>query len=315
MSNSSCQNLLVNDTTGLVHVGDDTYLRLSLMICGGLLALVTLFGNASVLALVLKYDWLRCNINYVISSMAVGDMMIGLLVVPMVLYARGSSSTIPHVLCKAILSIDVTFSILTFLHIMLLNIERYISIQHPLRYVTLVTGKRTVISLVVIWCFTFILGVGVFVMTITTYTDECIMMPPDTLTVVSLSGLMVLLIVPVVTLSVFYARIYIIVRRHIKFAKSQVIHGKEHKSSGNEMKTIRTIIVILGVVTASWAPYQIAILVFSLVEQCSSRIVILKYILPVTGILFYLNSALNPFIYAMCSPLFKKAYKQLFGCL
>ena len=301
----------MNDTTGFVHVDDDTYLTLSLMIFGGLLALVTLFGNASVLAVVLKYDWLRCNTNYVISSMAVGDMMIGLVVIPMVLYARGSSSTIPHILCRVILSIDVTFSILTFLHIMLLNIERYISIQHPLRYVTLVTGKRTVISLVVIWCLVFVLGVGVFVTTIIIYTDECIAMPPDTVTVVSLSGVVVLLILPVVTLSAFYARIYTIVRRHIKFAKAQAIHGTEHKSSGKEMKTIRTIIVILVVTTASWAPFQIASLVFSLTEQCSTRIVILEYILPVTGILFFINSALNPFIYAMCSPLFKKAFRQL----
>ena len=309
MSNSSCDILLVNDTTGFVHVDDDTYFTLSLMVFGGLLAVVILCGNASVLTAVFKYDWLRCNTNYVISSMAVGDMMTGLLVIPIFLYARGSSYKIPHVLCKVIISIDSTFSMLTLLHIMLLNIERYISIQHPLRYVTLVTGRRTVISLVVIWCFAFLLGVNVYVANPTIYTNNCIMMPPDELAAVAL----LIVIVPLVTLGIFYARIYIIVRSHIKFEKSQTNRGMEPKSGGNEMKTIRTIIVILGVVTASWAPYQIAVVIFSLVEQCSSRVILVKYILPATIILFYFNSAFNPFIYALCSPLFKKAYKHLFS--
>lgn len=111
-------------------------------------ALVIIGLNGWVIYLVKTRACLQTNMNLLLCSLALSDLLTGLLSIPL------------HVSCDvvretAICTASQLFlrftSVSTVTHLLAITVDRYIGIKHALRYNALVTRKRVAITSVFIW--------------------------------------------------------------------------------------------------------------------------------------------------------------------
>lgn len=112
-------------------------------------AAVVIIGlNGWVFYLVKTRPSLQSNMNFLLCSLALSDLLTGLLSIPL------------HVSCDVIRKTSICVasqltmrftSVSTVTHLLAITVDRYLGIKHALRYNALVTKKRVVITLIFIW--------------------------------------------------------------------------------------------------------------------------------------------------------------------
>lgn len=130
------------------------------------LPLLSVFGNAIVLATVFCYEQLRVPSNLMVASLATSDFLVGAIVQPSNIYnlALGLMKTNrctvqARVILEIILGVNVTASLAS---ICLLSVDRYIAITSPLRYHSIVTPRRSKCAICFSWVFGTLLAVSSF---------------------------------------------------------------------------------------------------------------------------------------------------------
>ena len=103
--------------------------------------IVTLFGNTLTIAAVIKEDSLRKVGNSFIVSLAVADILMAVLVVPLFTIDTIAHLSLGDILCIIFASSDLMFCTASILNITIISIDRYIAITDPLRYATRMTTK------------------------------------------------------------------------------------------------------------------------------------------------------------------------------
>lgn len=117
------------------------------------LAVLIVVINLWVVALFAKTRALRTATNVILVSLAVSDLLTGLLSMPMFLACsieRQSS------ICFGSIFPVIFTSVSTVSHLVAATIDRLISIRHPLRYTVIVTKKRAFMAVAVIWANAFL---------------------------------------------------------------------------------------------------------------------------------------------------------------
>ena len=75
------------------------------------------------------------------------------------------------------------------------------------------------------------------------------------------------------------------------------------------LKAAKTILMFVGVYIFCWVPYSSYVIIISLCESCGGKIPLEAF--PLFPMLGYLNSALNPFLFAFRSNNFKDIYSRM----
>ncbi|XP_022104382.1 tachykinin-like peptides receptor 86C [Acanthaster planci] len=117
-----------------------------------------LVGNVSNLIVLLSTRSLRNSHGYLLLSLSVADLMTGLMA-SLAVYPSATLQSSPDswpygdtvcLVAAYIKQIGITNSSIT---LMLLSVERYIAVVHPLRYTRVVTKKVTLVCISVVWLF------------------------------------------------------------------------------------------------------------------------------------------------------------------
>ncbi|XP_033106533.1 muscarinic acetylcholine receptor M3-like [Anneissia japonica] len=124
----------------------------TLMIC---VSIVTSIGNALVIHAIRTEKRLQTVSNYFIMSLAVADMLIGLIVTPlsMLLFVSDQKWILGLPICQAWLSVDYVCSTASIFNLFVLSLDRYWSITSPLRYIRKRTVKRAAVMISFVWIF------------------------------------------------------------------------------------------------------------------------------------------------------------------
>lgn len=121
--------------------------------------LVIVLGNLMVV-LTVKFDSkLRAQRqNWLIVSLAVADLLVGSLVMPLtLLYETIGVWVLGSVLCELWLALDVLFVTASILHICIISLDRYWSVTQPLTYPVKRTPKRICVMIGVAWMVSFLI--------------------------------------------------------------------------------------------------------------------------------------------------------------
>lgn len=126
----------------------------------GALILCAIFGNACVVAAVALERSLQTVANYLIGSLAVTDLMVSVLVLPMAaLYQVLDRWTLGQVPCDIFISLDMVCCTSSILHLCAIALDRYWAITEPIDYMKKRTPRRAAVLISVTWLVGFSISV------------------------------------------------------------------------------------------------------------------------------------------------------------
>ncbi|XP_051980446.1 neuromedin-U receptor 1 [Xyrauchen texanus] len=303
--------------------------------------LVGAVGNILTCTVISRNKVMRTPTNFYLFSLAVSDLLVLLLGMPLELYEMWSNY--PFLLgkggCyfKTFLFETVCFA--SILNVTALSVERYIAVVHPLRakyVVTCTHAKRVILS---IWSVS-VLGAipntslhGIFTLPLPKgkgvgsmpNSDTCMLVKPRWMynLIIQITTLLFFLL-PMLTISVVYLLIGMQLKRekmlHVLEAKASLgqdsysnVHSRQQKTRRQQVtKMLFVLVVMFGI---CWAPFHTDRLMWSFMDQKSSDHMeifqVYEYVHVISGVFFYLSSAINPILYNLMSTRFREMFKEV----
>ncbi|XP_033115392.1 adenosine receptor A2a-like [Anneissia japonica] len=275
------------------------------------LDLVIICGNAFVLIVIRRTPSLHEPQFTLLASLASVDLLTGIIGVPTFMWAcilRGSLYIQNIDDCEIQYIPMKIFMCTSFLHLLLVTTDRYVSIVKPLRYGQVVTQNRVYYAITISWITACVLAsVQLF------WKSERI---EETFFCYRMNrrGILVQQYVVLITgftcvilIIIMYFRIHMEARKQIKFVCAQNTVGKKQTTQKN-FKAAKTSALMVGLFGAAYLPHSLRVVLFALGFQRSD---VYWYEL-MQEVLFCMSSAFNPFIYVFRHRKFASALRRLF---
>ncbi|XP_063147189.1 5-hydroxytryptamine receptor 1B [Candoia aspera] len=137
--------------------------KVVLTIVLALITLATILSNAFVIATVYQSRKLHTPANYLIASLAVTDLLVSLLVMPIsTMYTVTGKWTLGQIVCDIWLSSDITCCTASILHLCVIALDRYWAITDAVEYSTKRTPKRAAGMIALVWIFSISISIPPF---------------------------------------------------------------------------------------------------------------------------------------------------------
>jgi hypothetical protein len=304
-----------------------------------ILAIFTIFGNTLVLVATWGERSLHQPNKYFIACLAVADLLVGTILEPLRLYQLDSESNSiqfnklnPNIyLCRFMVWLD-TFALTASIYsLTFISFDRYLKIKKPLQYRSRMTTSKS-LKIIFIICF-ISTAFATYAATphsgswgiLYTATFSCpynISKAKGFYTFLAVSAFFL----PTTVILIMYALIFVVVIKRQKMLRNgdlgQTLNDRNQRSAFRQnLKTIRMLLVVLGVFILCWGPYFIYVLLWyyspSIIDwdrywrSSSYRRQINTIGLVITR-LPYFNSLCNPIIYASLDQTYREAFKNLF---
>ena len=264
---------------------------------------VAILANLFVLVATIKTHILQDNTGLLIGSMAVTDLLTGCFGFEFSVTMWKTDNTFTY--CKIQLDLTMTFAMLSLLHMLLMNIDRYIYIIHPFKYQRFFTRRFIMVCIFCVWNF----SMTTFMVPTMPghYSNSCFYYGLGIQTTIMVLALIFLL--PMLCMGLLFSRTYNAIAKHSLVINQQInsVQQSTDRTPGNrsQMKTIKMISIIMIAFSITWLPIQV-INVLCIYLNIPTNI-ILNDILPWSMNTLFITPMLNPFIYAVFNPRYKKA--------
>ncbi|MBN3271315.1 DRD4 protein, partial [Polyodon spathula] len=125
------------------------------LVFGILLIVVIISGNLLVCLSVWTEKALKTTTNYFIVSLAVADLLLAVLVLPLFVYSefQGGVWTLNTVLCDSLMTMDVMLCTASIFNLCAISVDRFIAVSIPLNYNRKHIDQRQIILLSATWIF------------------------------------------------------------------------------------------------------------------------------------------------------------------
>ncbi|XP_026110306.1 trace amine-associated receptor 13c-like [Carassius auratus] len=272
-------------------------------------SLLTVCGNLLVIISVSHFKQLHTPANILILSLAVSDLLVGVFVMPFQLSWLIESCWISGPLMCSVFNF-VTFQATSVsVHtVALIAIDRFLALSSPFLYSEKISPIVICIATLFNWLFSLLYNFTLLFVN-GNFTD--VMCPGICIAVIdgvsSLIDLLCVFLMPCTLIIILYTHVFVIAKRHATAIRSLQIHNRTESSKN---KSERKAAILLGILVIVFLlcllPYYICTIVSS--HDIADRF----YVRNVAVIFFFLNSTINPIIYALFYPWFQKSLKLIF---
>ncbi|XP_042247195.1 trace amine-associated receptor 1-like [Thunnus albacares] len=244
----------------------------------GLLCVVTICGNLLVIISVIYFRQLHIPTNYLILSLAVADLLVGVLVFPFSMMFTVTSCWYYEGL-----------------------LYRYYAVCQPLSYKSKINDRVIGIMIFVSWSVSALIGIGIIIAGFNQgkCEESCII---DALISTTLACIFSFY-VPVIIMLCIYLKIFLVAQRQARSIQSTKSGATVSKM---ERKATNTLAIVMGVFILCWTPYFLCI-IFQPVTYDLTPIAVIETL----NWLTLSNSMLNPFIYAFFYSWFRSAFRMI----
>ncbi|XP_068602696.1 trace amine-associated receptor 13c-like [Brachionichthys hirsutus] len=298
--NSSCRKVILPYYESLF-----TYIILS-FIC-----IVTVILNMMVIISISHFKQLHTSTNLLLLSLAVSDCIVGLFIVFQIDLIDGCWFS-GDIICAVYFTLGNVSTCASIETMVLISIDRYVAICHPLHYSTKVTIKRINVCVCLCWMFSVLVHCPFLMNNLEKPGgfNSCVGQCVITLDYASvLADTILAFIIPVTVIVVLYMRVFVVAVSQARAMRSHVTSVTIKRSvkvtaKRSELKAAITLGVVVVVFLICVCPYFCFVMSGhgSMLDATSSVFVIT---------LFCFNSCLNPLIYALFYPWFRKSIKLI----
>ncbi|XP_077414460.1 neuromedin-U receptor 1-like [Vanacampus margaritifer] len=297
--------------------------------------LVGVSGNSLTCAVILRYKVMQTPTNYYLLSLAVSDLLVLLLGMPLELYEMWQNY--PFLFgeggCyfKTFLFETVCFA--SILNVTALSVERYFAVVHPLKVKHMTTSahvKRVVFTL---WLLSMLCSMpntslhGIVVLP-PRFGREfprsaiCQLVKPKWMyNLIILISTLVFFILPMLIISILYLLIGLQLHRErmltkvedrCSFGPETLSRSHKQKISKRNLQVTKMLCVLVAVFGLCWAPFHMDRLMWSLMDtSLEQHLQIFQHIHIVSGVFFYLSAAINPILYNLMSTRFREMFRHI----
>ncbi|XP_060691965.1 melanocortin receptor 3-like [Hemiscyllium ocellatum] len=267
------------------------------------LGIISLMENILVILAILKNKNLHSPMYFFICSLAVADMLVSvsnaLETIVMAFLNSGFLVATDHFIQQmdnvfdSMICISLVASICNLL---IIAIDRYITIFYALRYHSIMTVKRALILMILIWIACICTGITFII-----YSDS------ETVIICLIAMFFTMLFL----MTTLYVHMFMLARLHIKRIATFPVNGIVQQRTC--MKGAITITILLGIFIICWAPFFLHLI---LIISCPTN----PYCICYTShfnmylILIMCNSVIDPVIYAFRSQEMRKTFKEICYC-
>ncbi|KAJ8340086.1 hypothetical protein SKAU_G00347190 [Synaphobranchus kaupii] len=135
------------------HTVSDTDYNFPALIFGILLTIVIICGNVLVCLSVYTENALKTTTNYFIVSLAVADLLLAVLVLPLFVYSefQGGAWALNMAICDGLMTMDVMLCTASIFNLCAISVDRFIAVSVPLNYNRKYVDQRQIILLSGTW--------------------------------------------------------------------------------------------------------------------------------------------------------------------
>ncbi|VVC40411.1 G protein-coupled receptor, rhodopsin-like,GPCR, rhodopsin-like, 7TM [Cinara cedri] len=287
----------------------------------GLVAVGATVGNGLVIVAFRRERRLRRRTNYYIVSLAIADLLVGLVGIPCAVLSSVGLPKQLH-LCVFSVSLIIVLCTVSILSLVAVSADRYWAILYPMAYST---NSNTKIAISII-CVCWIMGLLIGFMPLMGWRaikgpklDSCEfshVMDYNYLVFLYLATI----ILPALFMATSYAHIYTVVIKQIK--QMTLLNGGQRGGNSptklrvlgaarkSEVKATQNLSIIVAFFAVCWMPLYTINCVQAFCKQCTVPMSLIHGCI----VLSHLNSAVNPLLYAYHLKDFRNAFKSLLLC-
>lgn len=314
-----------------LEVNTDVYSKAVVTVIYVALFAVGSLGNSITLYTLLtkrSLQNLQSTVHYHLASLAVSDLLILLLSMPIELYNFiwfHHPWVFGDAVCRGYYFLRDSCSYATVLNIASLSVERYMAICHPFKAKSIMSRSRTKKLISAMWLASFALAAPmIFVMGLKTVNGENIctaIVSAVTVKTVLQVNAFLSFVVPMVAISALNGVIANQLLRMFREAEQDnrvcIVAGNPTvlnvTMEPNRAQSLRHGVLVLRVVVIAfvvcWLPYHARRLMFCYVSDWTDNLYdFYHYFYMLTNVLFYVSSAINPILYNLVSA----TYRQVF---
>ncbi|XP_063044750.1 5-hydroxytryptamine receptor 4 [Engraulis encrasicolus] len=350
MNRSSFNTLLamervdINESSSSVQSNDE---RVALLVFLSLIMLMSILGNLLVMVAVCKDRQLRkIKTNYFIVSLAFVDLLVSVLVMPFgAIELIHQDWIFGETFCLVRTSLDVLLTTASILHLCCISLDRYYAICcRPLVYRTKMTPVRVVLMIGGCWVIPTVISflpimqgwnsIGIHDLIeqrriVSNNSTACVFMVNKPY---AITCSVVAFYIPLGLMVLAYQRIYVTAREHARqigalqraggavaplssSSSGHVPHGisADHQRNNNRMRTetkaAKTLCIIMGCFCLCWAPFFVTNVVDPFIDYT-----VPEKLWAACLWLGYINSMLNPILYAFLNKSFRRAFLTILCC-
>ncbi|XP_026150769.1 trace amine-associated receptor 13c-like [Mastacembelus armatus] len=274
-------------------------------------SVLTVALNLLIIISISYFRQLHTNTNTLLLSLAVSDFLVGLVLMPGEILRQTGCWFLGDLMCFCYNYVSFIVTSTSIGHMVLISVDRYVAICDPLHYPTRVTERKVKFCVCLCWLS------SVFYCSVIVQDDltepgrynscygQCVFVISY---IAGIVDVVVTFIAPVTVIIVLYMRVFVVAVSQARAMRSHITAVTQHRSMTvtkmkSELKAARTLGVLVALFLTCFCPYYCACLAKENLGNASFASFVLY--------LFYCNSCMNPLVYALFYPWFRKTFKLI----
>uniref|UniRef100_A0A670KK15 Adenosine receptor A2 n=1 Tax=Podarcis muralis TaxID=64176 RepID=A0A670KK15_PODMU len=281
--------------------------------CGGslVIAVLAIAGNVLVCWAVAINSTLKNATNYFLVSLAVADIAVGLLAIPFAITISIGLRINFHS-CLFLASFVLVLTQSSIFSLLAVAVDRYLAIKIPLRYKSIVTGKRARVLIAVLWILSF--GIGLTPLMGWNHGENagqrrpcqvrCLFEKVVTMSYMVYFNFFGCVLLPLLIMLGIYAKIFLVACKQLR---QMELMGNSRTTLQKEVNAAKSLAIIVGLFALCWLPLHILNCLTLFHPELAKPTEVMNLAI----VLSHANSVVNPIIYAYRIQDFRFTFRKI----